>query len=158
MANTENQPEFSIQKIYTKDISFEAPNTPEIFKQDWTPELKLDLQTASLALEAGFYEMVIHVSATVKNKDQVAFIAEVKQAGIFHLKNFPEDQINRVLNVICASIIFPYARETISDMVVRGGFPQLLIAPVNFEMLYAEQQGGAGQAAKANGKVSEKMD
>jgi preprotein translocase subunit SecB len=135
---TNEQPEFGIQRIYTKDISFEAPNTPQIFTQDWQPELKLELQTGTVKLDADIYEVTLTATATVSSKDKVAFLVEVKQSGIFSLKNFASEQIGPMLGVACPSIIFPYAREVISDVVVRGGFPQLCLAPVNFDALYAQ--------------------
>lgn len=148
--NQPEQPEFGIQRIYTKDISFEAPNTPQIFTQDWQPELKLELQTGSVKLDTDIYEVTLTATATVSSKDKVAFLIEVKQSGIFSLKNFESEQIGPMLGVACPSIIFPYAREVISDVVVRGGFPQLCLAPVNFDALYAqhlEQQTGGKQGA-----------
>ena len=142
-----NQPEFAIQRLYSKDLSFEAPNTPVIFKEEWQPELKIDMQTTSTHLEEDIYEVVLAITVTVKSKDKVAFLVEVKQAGIFLLKNFPQEQMGPMLGSVCPTIIFPYAREVISDVVVRGGFPQLCLAPVNFDALYAQhvqnQTGGA---------------
>lgn len=146
-----HQPEFAIQKIYTKDLSFEAPNAPQIFQEEWKPELNLNLQTVSHDLGDGVYEIVLTSTVTVKSSDKVAFIVEVQESGIFTIKNFPKDQIGPVLGSVCPSILFPYAREVISDVVVRGGFPQLCLAPINFDALYAQQmeqqQGEAGGVA-----------
>lgn len=147
-AQTTNQPEFAIQRLYTKDISFEAPNTPAIFRQDWQPELKVDLQTNSAQVEEDIYEVVLTITATVNSKEKLAFLIEVKQAGIFNIKNFPQDQIAPMLGSVCPSIIFPYLREVISDVVVRGGFPQLVLAPINFDALYQQQTQNAANETK----------
>lgn len=146
-----NQPEFAIQKIYTKDLSFEAPNTPQIFQEEWKPELNLNLQTASKDLGESVFEVVLTATVTVKSDTKMAFIVEVQEAGIFTIKNFPKEQMGSVQGSVCPSILFPYAREVISDVVVRGGFPQLCLAPINFDALYAQQV----EQQKAGGTVSE---
>lgn len=135
-----DQPEFAIQRIYTKDLSFESPNSPEVFKHEWKPELKLDLQTRSNQLEEDTYEVILGVTATVSSESKTAFLVEIKQAGIFTLHHFEKDQMGPILGSVCPSIIFPYARERISDVVVNGGFPQLSLAPINFDALYAQHQ------------------
>lgn len=151
MADEENKqqseqgPEFIIQRIYTKDLSFEAPNTPHIFQQDWNPELNLDLQTKSGPLDEDMYEVILTVTVTAKSEKKVAFLIEVQQAGIFTLKKLPEDQIRPMLGSICPSIIYPYAREVVSDVVIRGGFPQLNLAPINFDALYAQHEQEQGE-------------
>ena len=134
-------PEFAIQRVYVKDLSLEAPNTPEIFLEQWEPELNMDLGTnANKVLEDGVREVVLSVTVTVKIKGKVAFLAEVKQAGIFSLKGFAEDQIHHMLGSFCPNILYPYAREAVTDLVTRAGFPQLYLAPVNFEALYEQHQ------------------
>jgi preprotein translocase subunit SecB len=136
--------EFIIQRIYIKDISFEAPNTPHIFQEAWKPELSLDLQTNSSSLGQDNFEVVLTVTITVKSDKKVAFLVEVKEAGIFTLKNFAEDQLKPILGSVCPAIIYPYLREVVSDIVVKGGFPQLNLAPINFDALYLRslEQGG----------------
>lgn len=131
-------PEFNIQRIYTKDLSFEAPSTPQIFQQEWHPELNLELNTHTSVLAEGVHEVVLTVTVTAKSKEKTAFLVEVKEAGIFTIKNFPAEQLPPMLGSICPSILFPYVREVVSEMVVRGGFPPLYLAPVNFEALYAQ--------------------
>lgn len=134
-------PEFSIQRVYVKDMSLEAPNTPKIFLEQWEPVLNMDLNTnASNVLEEGVREVVLTVTATVKIKDKVAFLAEVKQAGIFALKGFTDDQLHHMLGSFCPNILYPYAREAVTDLVTRAGFPQLYLAPVNFEALYEQHK------------------
>lgn len=152
-ANDASDQEFGIQRIYVKDLSLECPNSPAIFLQDWEPELNLDLGTdAKNDLGDGVREVVLTVTATVKVKDKVAFLVEVKQAGIFSLKGFEKDQLKHLLGSFCPNILYPYAREAVTDAVVRAGFPQLYLAPVNFDALYEqhlqeEGEGGQGQPA-----------
>lgn len=137
-ANQKEGPEFAIQRIYVKDSSFETKG-PAIFREQWDPQVSIDLQTSSDKLEDKIFEVVLGVTVTVKIKDQMAFLAEVKQAGIFSIGSFPEDQLNQLLGSFCPNILFPYARETITSMVTRGGFPQLYLAPINFDAVYQQQ-------------------
>jgi preprotein translocase subunit SecB len=131
--------DFGIQRIYVKDLSYEAPNSPQIFKETWAPKVEIDLQTKSARLEDGVYEVVLTVTTTVKVNDKAAFVAEVHQAGIFTIRNFPDDQIQHLLGSFCPNIIFPYARESITDLVTRGGFPQLYLSPINFDAVYQQK-------------------
>lgn len=135
---TETNPQFEIQRIYVKDLSFEAPNTPHTFVEDWKPEVQLNLETKSNKVQDNVHEVVLSVTANVTTSKKAAFVVEVQQAGIFLLQGIPADQIHQMLGSFCPSILFPYAREVISDVVVRGGFPQLILAPVNFDALYAQ--------------------
>lgn len=136
-----NQPEFAIQRLYIKDLSVETPNSPQIFLEAWEPELNMDLGTdASLKLEGDLREVVLTVTVTVKIKSKVAFLVEVKQAGIFMIKGFDDAQAHHMLGSFCPNILYPYAREMVTDAVVRAGFPQLYLAPVNFDALYAQHQ------------------
>lgn len=134
-----NEPQFMIQRIYIKDASFEAPSAPDVFKHEWQPKLDLDLSSRSKKLEENVYEVELHVTATVNNNDKVAFISEVKQAGIFTIEGAPDDQLGHLLGSFCPNILFPYAREVVSDMVMKASFPQLVLAPVNFDALYMQQ-------------------
>lgn len=142
----QNTPEtqFMIQRVYVKDLSYETPNTPAVFQQQWEPELTLDLNTSHTQLENGVYEVVLTVTATVVNQKATAFLVEVKQGGIFTIQNAPANQLDHLLNSFCPNILFPYAREAITSQVIRGSFPQLVLAPINFDALYmqkmAEQQ------------------
>jgi preprotein translocase subunit SecB len=134
-----NDTQFMIQRVYVKDLSYETPNTPAVFQQQWEPELTLDLNTTSTQLEAGVYEVILTVTATVNNQKTVAFLVEVKQAGIFTIQGAPDSQLDHLLNSFCPSILFPYAREAITSQVIRGSFPQLVLAPINFDALYMQQ-------------------
>lgn len=133
----EVQPVFAIQKIYTKDISFESPNSPAIFTQEFQPQLSVDLNVESNQLQDDVYHVVLRVTATTSVADSTAFLCEVEQAGIFTLQGFNEAEMSYMLGVQCPNALFPYAREAISDLVTRGGFPQLLLEPVNFDAMYA---------------------
>jgi preprotein translocase subunit SecB len=134
----EATPNFEIQRIYIKDSSYEAPNTPHTFSEDWKPEVQLNLETKSTRIQDNTHEVVLSVTATVTSSKKSAFLVEVHQAGIFLVTGFPSDQLHQMLGSFCPNILFPYAREAISDAVVRGGFPQLILAPVNFDALYAQ--------------------
>ncbi len=151
-AQTEAQPQFAIQRVYTKDISFETPNSPAIFQKEWKPEVKLDLDTRSNKLAEDTYEVILSLTVTVKVEDQTAFLAEVQQAGIFTIGNMPEPQLAHMIGAFCPNTLFPYAREAVSSLVNRGSFPQLNLAPVNFDALFAsyvQQRAAEQQAAEA---------
>jgi preprotein translocase subunit SecB len=139
MAEQQNNAQFMIQRIYLKDTSFEIPKAPAVFQQKWEPELNLDLNTQNTNLESDVYEVVLTVTATVKNQKDIAFLAEVKQAGIFTIQNVPKEQLDHLLGSYCPEILFPYAREAITSHVIRGSFPQLVLTPINFNALYAQQ-------------------
>lgn len=152
--NTQEQldAQFMIQRIYVKDSSFETPNTPAVFQQQWEPELSLDVNNSHTLLEDNVYEVVLTLTATVKNQNAVAFLAEVKQAGIFTIQGAPAEQLAHLLGSFCPSILFPYARETITSHVIRGSFPQLVLAPINFDALYMQH---LEDKSKNNEKESE---
>ena len=153
--NQQEQGQFSLQRVYCKDISFETPNSPQSFLTDWKPDMNLNLNTQVHALGDDNYEVVLVVTVTVKNNDQTAFLAEVHQAGIFHISGIPDEQKNPVMGITCPNILFPFAREAVADLVNRGSFPQLLLSPVNFEQLYAQhmqQLKDAQQQAESESK------
>ena len=135
--NTEEK-QFSIQKIYTKDMSFETPNSPKIFTEKWEPAVEFNLGTNVLTIEASLYEVAITVTITVKSGSTTAYLVEIIQAGIFSLAGFTDQEMGPMVGSFCPNILFPYAREAVSDLVAKGGFPQLLLAPVNFDALYAQ--------------------
>jgi preprotein translocase subunit SecB len=141
---------FLIQRIYVKDISYEAPNTPDVFRGEWKPDVDLQMQSSARGSGAGSYEVSVRVTVTVTVGEQTAYLVEVVQAGLFSISGVGTEELNFIVGSICPNIIFPYVRETVSDLVVRGGFPQLVLAPVNFEVLYRrhrEQQGASIEAA-----------
>lgn len=132
------EPQFEIQRIYVKDLSYEAPNTPQTFVEDWKPEVQLNLETKSNRIQENVHEVILSITATVTSNKKSAFLVEIQLAGLFQIAGIPSEQLRQMLGSFCPNILFPYAREVISDIVVRGGFPQLLLAPVNFDALYAQ--------------------
>lgn len=140
-SSEEAQGEFTIQRVYLKDLSFEAPNSPAAFLEEWKPEVNMDLHTDAPSLDDDNYDVCLTVTVTVKLGDKVAFLVEAKQAAIFTIKGLPEEQMRHTLGAYCPSILYPYAREVISDAIVRGGFPPLYLQHVNFDMLLAEHDG-----------------
>jgi preprotein translocase subunit SecB len=144
-ANQQNA-QFAIQRIYTKDISFETPNSPAMFKKEWAPEVKLDLDTRTVELEPNLYEVVLSVTVTATIGEETAFLCEVQQAGIFMVGEMPEANKAHTLGSFCPNTLFPYAREAISNLVNRGTFPPLNLAPVNFDAIFQQYlQKRAGQ-------------
>ncbi len=149
-ASTEQQaPRFVIQKIYTKDISFETPSTPEIFREEWKPQLDLQLGNEYSRVDDDNHEITLTVTVTAKVGEKIAFLAEVKQAGIFSLTGYSDQEMGPLVGSYCPNTLFPFAREVISDIVLKGGFPQLVLAPVNFDALYMNQIEQAKQQAAA---------
>lgn len=132
-------PIFNIEKIYVKDLSLEAPNAPGVFLQKETPQVGIELQNKAAMIEDGVFEVVITITVTSKIADKVAFLVEVAQAGIFVIRNVPQENVSGILGVACPNILFPYAREAVSDLVTRAGFPPVLLNPINFEALYMQQ-------------------
>lgn len=148
-AADESSPQFSLQRIYVRDLSFEAPKSPAIFRQQWEPAVALDLNTKQKGLEGDFHEVVLTLSVTVKNGEEVAFIAEVQQAGIFLIKNLDAASMSHTLGAFCPNILFPYAREALDNLVTRGSFPALMLSPVNFDALYAQEMQRMQEAGEA---------
>lgn len=155
----ENAPrtgQLAIQKIYVKDLSYEAPNTPQIFTEEWRPKVDIQLSNTAGKLAEGVFEAVLSVTVTVKFEEKTAYLVEVQQAGVFNLQGFPEEHLGAVMGTVCPNILFPFAREVIADVVTKAGFPQLLLAPVNFEAMYAQEmqrqreaQGGEAATGEA---------
>jgi preprotein translocase subunit SecB len=134
-----NQPVFTIEKIYVKDLSVEVPNAPAVFLERETPRVDIQLSTEAKPIDEGHYNVVVSVTTTATLNDKTVFLVEAHQAGIFQVRNIPSDSIELVLSVTCPNILFPYARETVSEAITRAGFPPFLLAPVNFEALYQQR-------------------
>ena len=148
------QPIFSIEKLYVKDLSLEIPNAPQIFLEREAPQVDVQLHHSATTIEEGLYESVLTVTVTAKLGEKTVFLVEAGQAGIFTIRNVPQADIEPVLGITCPNILFPYAREVISDAVVRAGFPPVLLNPVNFEGLYqAQKQQAAATPAPAESPV-----
>ncbi len=147
--------EFAMQRIYTKDLSFETPNSPTIFQQEWKPESSVNLNTEVNKLSDNIFEVTLTVTVTTKIADKTAYLAEVKQSGIFGINGFPDQEMGPLLGSYCPNLLFPYVREVVSDLVTKGSFPQLLLQPVNFDALYAQhQQGMAKKAAEGQNSAT----
>lgn len=142
-------PVFSIEKLYVHDASIEVPNAPAIFTERTTPQINVELGNSAQQIEDGIFNVSIKVTVTAKIEDKTAFLVEVNQSGIFAIRNVPQENMEPILAVACPNILFPYAREAISDMVTRAGFMPVLLNPINFEALYLQQQQQAAQAAGA---------
>ena len=154
----EIQAVLQIQRIYVKDVSFEAPNLPHIFNQEWKPKLAFDLSTETVKLADDLYEVCLNISVetTLEDSGDVAFICEVKQAGVFTISGLEDMQMTHCLTAQCPNMLFPYARELVSNLVNRGTFPALNLSPVNFDALFVEylqrqqQEQESAEQAKAN--------
>jgi len=145
------QPGFSIEKIYVKDLSLEIPNAPAVFMQRETPQVSIELGNKVTRLEEGVFEVMLSVTVTSKIEEKTVFLVEVAQAGIFQVRNIPQENLEAIVSVTCPNILFPYARETVSDLITRGGFPPVLLSPINFEALYAQQKQQQVEGAAAGG-------
>ncbi|MEJ2093618.1 MAG: protein-export chaperone SecB [Gammaproteobacteria bacterium] len=140
-ANTDKPTgKFVLQKVYVKDISFETPNAPDIFLEKWNPKVDMNLFYETRIIKGDLTEVNLGITITAKISDKTAYLVEVKIAGIFMIQEFPPEIIEQITATTCPNMLFPFARELICDLVTRGGFPQLLLAPVNFEAIYAEQK------------------
>ena len=135
----ESEQKFEIQKIFLKDASFESPNAPEVFREKWQPKTDIHLTAQNLKISDELYEVTLNVEVTSSQNEKTAFLVELKQSGVFLIKDFPEEQLNHLLGSYCPHTLFPFAREAIADLVGKGGFPPLLLSPVNFDALYSQQ-------------------
>ena len=144
---SEEQAVFSIEKLYIKDLSVEAPNSPQAFLQPETPEVEVQLQTAANAVTEGLYEVVLTATVTARADGRTLFLVEAAQAGLFQIRGVAEGDLEPILAIACPNILFPYARETISDTVNRAGFPPVLLAPVNFDAMFQQQLAQAADQA-----------
>jgi preprotein translocase subunit SecB len=147
MAEQAPQPLFNIQRIYMKDASLEVPNAPQIFLEQEAPQVEVQLDVGDSALAEGIYEVTVTSTVTTRVRDQIAFLVEIKQGGIFEIRNVPEDQMEPLLGIVCPSIVFPYLRSNVADLVTRAGFPPIHLAEINFEAFF--QQRRAQQLAQA---------
>ncbi len=140
--------QFAIQKLFVKDLSFESPNAPLIFTEKWEPTVDINLNSNAQKAPQDLFEVAITVTITVKNGEKTAYLVEATQVGIFSAIGFPDAEMGPLLGSFCPSVLFPYLREAVSDMVTKGGFPPLLLSPVNFDALYAQhvQQNNAERA------------
>jgi preprotein translocase subunit SecB len=148
----QQQPVFSIEKLYVKDLSLEIPNAPEIFLEREAPQVDVQLQTQGKDVQEGIFEAVLTITVTAKLKEKTVFLVEVAQAGLFQIRNVPPADMEPILGIACPNILFPYAREVISDAVTRAGFPPVVLNPMNFEAVYQQRQ--QQKAAETAGQVT----
>ncbi|MDO9226738.1 MAG: protein-export chaperone SecB [Pseudomonadota bacterium] len=149
-APQQDMPLFNIEKIYVKDLSVEVPNAPAIFLEREQPQMEMQINSESAPIEDGVYQCILTITISAKIKDKVAFLVELQQGGIFRIQNLPAEALEPALAIGCPNIIFPYAREAVSDAVLKAGFPPLMLQPVNFEVLYMQQQQAKAAAGKPN--------
>jgi preprotein translocase subunit SecB len=135
-----SQPGFGIEKLYVKDASIEVPNAPQIFTERTAPQVSVEIGNSGQRLEQGVFEVAVKVTVTAKIGEKTAFLVEVTQAGIFAIRNVPDENLEIIIGVTCPNILFPYAREAVSDMVTRAGFAPVLLNPINFEALFMQQK------------------
>ena len=143
------QPQFALQRIYVKDVSFEAPNSPAAFTKAWKPEIKLDLNSGGRKVDEQHYEVSVKVTITATNDGETAFLVELVQCGLFAMVNIPEQQLGQMLGAMCPNILFPYLRESVDNLVVKGGFPPISLPPINFDAVYAKAVAEAQARAEA---------
>ncbi len=136
---TAQQAQLAIERVYLKDLSFEVPSA-KVFQTEWQPELNINLSSNAEQLDPTHYEVVLSVTLTANNGGGTAYIAEVKQAGIFLIEHVPQEQMPQLLGAYCPNILFPFAREALTDIITKGSFPQFLLAPINFDAAFAESQ------------------
>ena len=134
----QNAGQVRLERLYLKDVSFESPSSPQVFTQAWEPQIDLEINNRSQKVGDSHYVVVLSVTATAKQKDKTAFIVEVQQAGIYAISGLEVSVVHRVLGTVCPNTLFPYVREAVDSLVVRGGFPALHLAPVNFDAAYAD--------------------
>jgi preprotein translocase subunit SecB len=146
-----SQAQFTVEKIYVKDVSFEAPNAPQVFNEQGQPQLNMNLNQKVARLEGDLFEVVLGVTLTCTLNDKTVYLAEVEQAGIFGLAGFDDRTLDMMLGTYCPNVLFPYVRQSISDLITNGGFPPFYMQPINFEALYAE---GLRRRAEQAGPVA----
>ena len=139
MNEPQQQPTFGIEKIYVKDLSLEIPHAPEVFLSGEQPQVDVQLHNEGAAIGEGLYQVVLTVTVTAKAGEKTMFLVEAAQAGIFHIRNVPEADLEPLLATACPNILFPYVREAVSDVIARAGFPPVYLAPVNFEAIYLQR-------------------
>ncbi len=147
--------QFIIERIYIKDASFESPNSPSIFTEEWSPDTNLQLNTEVTPISDNHYEVVLLITVTVKSQDKTAFLVEVAQAGVFQITGYDANQLNHLLASYCPSNLYPYAREAIASLISKGSFPEMHLSPINFDALYAQrmQEEAEQHAAAQNGQA-----
>jgi len=152
MAENEQAPDkqLAIQKIYVKDFSFESPCTPQVFqRQDWSPKTDLNLRSSHTTVADKIHEVVLSITIEAKDDDKTIFLVELQQAGLFHIDGYTDDELKAIVGSFCPNILFPYSRESIASIITKGGFPEFILQPINFDALYAQGMAQAEAEAAA---------
>ena len=157
-ASNASAQQFAIQKIYLKDGSLETPGTPEVFTQSWKPEARVELNTRRSSIGENLYEVVVTATVTATMNEKTAYLCEVHQAGVFNVSGFDDNATDQLLGAYCPGVLFPYAREAITDLTAKAGFPPMTLSPVNFDALYARQRQQATEAAQSADGGNEQAD
>ena len=144
-----SEPRFNISRIYLKDLSFESPKAPAVFEKGFQPKLGLDMDVSNTKLNDNLYEVILKLTVTVKNEEETAFLTEIQQAGAFAIENIEGDQLGQILGSVCPNILYPYAREVIDSLALKGTFPAPMLAPINFDAWYQQKLAAEQQAAEA---------
>ena len=150
----DNTPVFQIQRMYLKDMSLEQPNSPQIYLEQTQPQVDINLSLSAESIAEGSFEICVTATVTATIADKTLFLVEAKQAGIFEIRNLPEDQLQPILGIACPSMVYPYLRAVVSDICTRAGFPPVILSEVNFQAMYEAQQEQIA-AAQANGDASD---
>ncbi|MFN0002617.1 MAG: protein-export chaperone SecB [Pseudohongiellaceae bacterium] len=145
---------FGVQRIYVKDSSFEAPDTPECFRRPYSPQVNFSINSRSKNIEGNIYEVVLRLTADVKQDDKTVFLVEVQQAGVFEIAGLEGERLEQVLTITCPSVLFPYGREAIDALVTKGSFSALMLAPINFEAVYMQAKRNQAEKAAADGQMN----
>ena len=152
MADQDSNPVFQIQRMYLKDLSLEQPNSPQILLEQQQPQVDINLQMAAGGIADGVFEVTVTATVTTKVQERTLFLIEAKQAGIFEIRNVPQDQLQGILGMVCPQMIYPYLRAIVSDVCTRAGFPPIMLTEVNFQAMFEAQQAQA--AGAGNGSLS----
>ncbi len=151
MAEQDNTPVFQIQRMYLKDLSLEQPNSPAILLEQQQPQVDINLAMAAASIQDGVFEVTVTATVTTKVGERTLFLIEAKQAGIFEIRNVPQEQLQGILSIVCPQMIYPYLRAIVSDVCTRAGFPPILLTEVNFQAMFEAQQQAQAGANGANG-------
>ena len=151
MADDNQQPVFQIQRVYLKDLSLEQPNSPQILLEQAQPQVDINLSLAAEPVADGIYEVSVTATITTKVSDKVLFLVEAKQAGIFEIRNIPEEQLQPIIGIACPGIVYPYLRAVVSDICTRAGFPPVLLSEVNFQAMFEAQRAQAAAGGNGSG-------
>jgi preprotein translocase subunit SecB len=146
-------PAFNIQRMYLKDLSLEQPNSPQILLEQGQPQVDINLQMGAERVADGVYEITVTATVTAKIKDKTLFLVEAKQAGIFEIRNVPQDQLQGIVSIVCPQMVYPYLRAIVSDVCTRAGFPPILLTEVNFQAMFEAQQQQAAAAANGGSRI-----